>query len=187
MTGVKTPSRRVKFSSDQANALSGPTQSVSHQSQESQWDVSAAWTSLFGGALWVTAWGWWVISWSTAGVLNDQWGGWFGWVHGRPWGDRARSFSVTSGISKWPHLPRLRWRVHVLQFLAARRVRLTHTHDTLRFDTFLLRKATLILILVWDDPLDSVGFSLIPSCFSLWIFLINSSVRFSFVKIQSHF
>lgn len=38
--------------------------------------------------LWVTVSVWWVISWLTDSVLNDWWGGWFGRVRLRPWGDK---------------------------------------------------------------------------------------------------
>lgn len=44
------------------------------------------------GELWVSASVWWAISWLTDGVLNDWWGGWFGWVRRRP--DRLNPSSV---------------------------------------------------------------------------------------------
>lgn len=54
-----------------------------HQSEEGQWDLSASQKSLFGAMG-----GWRLISWLTDGVLNDWWGGWCGWVHVCPWGDK---------------------------------------------------------------------------------------------------
>lgn len=60
------------------------------------------------GELWVNASVWWAISWLTDGVLNDWWGGWFGWVRRRPWADRLNPPppppQFTGRISKWPSL-----------------------------------------------------------------------------------